>query len=122
MIFRPYYYFQTGCAAYLFGCGTLGQCAVVDPHEEDADPYIAFASSKGMAITHVIDTHVHADHRSGGSALAKKIGAKYCLHQSADIDTPFESLHDGQQIDLGNTRMDQIMAFNRGRTPDKNRV
>lgn len=30
MIFRPYYYFDRGCAAYLFGCGTLGRCAVVD--------------------------------------------------------------------------------------------
>ena len=37
MIFKPYYYFQTGCAAYLFGCGTLGKCAVVDAHEEDLD-------------------------------------------------------------------------------------
>ena len=29
-IFKPYYYFETGCAAYLFGCGGLGKCAVVD--------------------------------------------------------------------------------------------
>src|SRR5690606_4464021 len=35
MIFKPYYYFETGCAAYLFGCGGLGKCAVVDAHEED---------------------------------------------------------------------------------------
>ena len=69
MIFRPYYYFETGCAAYLFGCGTLGQCAVVDAHEEDVEAYRVFAASKRMAITYVIDTHVHADHRSGGPAL-----------------------------------------------------
>ena len=37
MIFKPYYYFETGCAAYLFGCGGLGKCAVVDAHEEDVD-------------------------------------------------------------------------------------
>ena len=36
MIFRPYYYFRTGCASYLFGCGGLGKCAMVDAHEEDA--------------------------------------------------------------------------------------
>jgi hypothetical protein len=30
MIFRPFYHFETGCAAYLFGCGGLGKCAVVD--------------------------------------------------------------------------------------------
>jgi hydroxyacylglutathione hydrolase len=88
MIFRPYHYFDTGCATYLFGCSSLGKCAVVDAHEEDGDAYAAFAASKGMRITHVIDTHVHADHRSGGPALARKVGAAYCLHESADVALP----------------------------------
>ena len=34
MIFRPFYYFDFGCAAYLFGCGTMGRCAVVDPRAD----------------------------------------------------------------------------------------
>lgn len=105
MIFKPYYYFETGCAAYLFGCGGLGQCAVVDAHQEDIDAYMAFAASKGMRITHVIDTHVHADHHSGGFALAKKAGASYCLHESANVAVAFEPLRDGQELDLGNTRV-----------------
>lgn len=105
VIFRPYYYFETGCAAYLFGCGGLGKCAVVDAHEEDVDTYAAFAESKGMRITHVIDTHVHADHRSGGAALATKVGAAYCLHESADVALRFEPLRDEQEIELGNTRL-----------------
>ena len=104
MIFKPYHYFETGCAAYLFGCGGLGKCAVVDAHEADVDAYAAFAVSKDMRITHVIDTHVHADHRSGGPALAKKVGATYCLHESADVSLAFEPLKDGQEIELGNTR------------------
>src|SRR5215471_6412061 len=105
MIFRPYYYFETGCAAYLFGCGTLGKCAVVDPHEKDVAEYAAFAASKRMRITHVIDTHVHADHRSGGPALAKQAGAAYCLHASAEVALPFQPLRDGQELELGNTRV-----------------
>lgn len=104
MIFKPYYYFETGCAAYLFGCGGLGKCAVVDAHERDITAYSEFAESKGMQITHVIDTHVHADHRSGGAALAKQVGAVYCLHASADVALSFEPLTDGQEIELGNTR------------------
>jgi hydroxyacylglutathione hydrolase len=103
VIFRPFYYFDTGCAAYVFGCGTLGKCAVVDPQERDVDAYVAFAASKGMLITHVIDTHVHADHRSGGAKLAAVTGAKYCLHRSADVAMPFEPVEDGQAIELGNT-------------------
>ena len=116
VIFKPYYYFETGCAAYLFGCGGLGKCAVVDAHEEDVDAYVAFAASKGMRITHVIDTHVHADHRSGGPALAKKVGAAYCLHESADVALPFEPLHDGQEIELGNTRVKVLHTP--GHTPE----
>jgi hydroxyacylglutathione hydrolase len=104
VIFRPYYYFDTGCAAYLFGCGSLGKCAVVDAHEEDVDAYIAFAAAKEMRITHVIDTHVHADHRSGGPALSKKAGAKYRLHESANVELAFEPLRHGEEIELGNTR------------------
>lgn len=116
MIFKPYYYFETGCAAYLFGCGGLGKCAVVDAHEQDIDAYIAFAASKGMSITHVIDTHIHADHRSGGPALAKRVRASYCLHASADVELEFTPLQDGEQIELGNTRVKVLHTP--GHTPE----
>lgn len=116
MIFKPYYYFETGCAAYLFGCGGEGKCAVVDAHEEDVDSYIDFAASKGMRITHVIDTHIHADHRSGGAALAKKSGAAYCLHESADVSLSFSQLSEGQEIELGNTRV--RVLHTPGHTPE----
>jgi len=116
MIFKPYYYFETGCAAYLFGCGGLGKCAVVDAHERDVDLYAEFAASKGMQITHVIDTHIHADHLSGGRSLANKVGASYCLHESADVAFPFEPLRDGQEIELGNTRVKVLHTP--GHTPE----
>ena len=105
MIFRPFYYYDKGCAAYLLGCGTLGTCAVVDPRAEDIEAYVAFAAAKHMAITHVIDTHVHADHRSGGVELGRRTGAPYYLHHSADVTVPFTPLHDADQIELGNTHL-----------------
>ncbi len=116
MIFKPYYYFETGCAAYLLGCGSLGKCAVVDAHVEDVAAYAAFAAAKGMRITHVIDTHVHADHCSGGPMLAAKVGAAYCLHESADVALPFEPLNDAQEIELGNTRLKVLHTP--GHTPE----
>jgi len=108
MIFKPYYRFETGCAGYLFGCGTLGRCAVVDVREEDVHDAMAFATSKGMKITHVVDTHVHADHRSAGPALAERTGAHYCLHESAKVRRPFTPLRDGQIIELGNTTIEVL--------------
>jgi hydroxyacylglutathione hydrolase len=116
MILRPYYYFDLGCAAYLFGCGTLGRCAVVDARADDVNAYEAFASTKGMRITHVIDTHVHADHRSGGPELARRTGARYCLHEAADVAIPFTALHDGDEIELGNTRI--TVLHTPGHSPD----
>ena len=77
---------------------------------------MSFAASKGMRITHVIDTHVHADHRSGGPRLAKKAGAAYCLHEAADVAFPFEPLRDGQEVELGSTRV--RVLHTPGHTPE----
>jgi hydroxyacylglutathione hydrolase len=103
MFFRPFYRFETGCAAYVFGCGGQGLACVVDPHESDVDAYIEFAASKGLRITYVFDTHVHADHRSGARRLAELTGAAYCLHRSANVAFSFTPVDDGQVIALGNT-------------------
>lgn len=116
MIFRPYYSFESGCAAYFFGCGGLGKACVVDPLEEDIEDYVAFAQAKEMQITHVIDTHIHADHRSGGRALAERVGAPYYLHESAVVEFPFEPLRDGEEVELGNTRA--RVVHTPGHTPE----
>jgi hydroxyacylglutathione hydrolase len=116
MIFRPYYTFETGCAAYLFGCGGLGKACVVDAHEEDIDNYVTFAEAKGLRITHVIDTHIHADHLSGGRKLAERVGAPYQLHERAKVQFDFEPLRDGQEIELGNTRV--RVLHTPGHTPE----
>ncbi|MBU2640883.1 MAG: MBL fold metallo-hydrolase, partial [Gammaproteobacteria bacterium] len=66
----------------------------------------------------VIDTHVHADHFSGGRALAEKTGAKYCLHESngSRVKYAFEPLKDGQRIEVGNVFVDVLHTP--GHTPD----
>jgi glyoxylase-like metal-dependent hydrolase (beta-lactamase superfamily II) len=116
VIFKPYYAYETGCAGYLLGCGGLGRCAVIDPLERDVEAYITFAQEKKMRITHVIETHVHADHRSGGRALAECVSAAYCLHRSADVALPFQSLDDGEELELGNTRL--RVLHTPGHTPE----
>ena len=117
MIFRPYHYFETGCAAYVFGCGGMGKCAVVDAHEEDVDAYVDVRRGKGMRITHVFDTHVHADHRSGGRGGSPRRSARStaCI-ESADVAFPFEPLDDGQEIELGNTQVKVLHTP--GHTPE----
>ena len=116
MIFKPFYRFETGCASYVIGCGGLGKCAVVDPVDEYVDEYIAFAAAKEMRITHALETHVHADHRSSGRVIAERTGAAYCLHRSAEVSFLFEPLDDGQEIGLGNVRV--RVLHTPGHTPE----
>jgi hydroxyacylglutathione hydrolase len=75
--------------------------AVVDPQQEIA-PYVEVAHRMGMQIRYVIDTHVHADHISGGRRLADATGAAYVLHADSQARFDHLSVHDGDGLDLGN--------------------
>jgi len=90
--------------SYFFGCGGLGKAVAVDVVAGDENWFIEAAREAKVEITHVIDTHVHADHYSGGRALAQRVGAPYCLHESDGTVTKFEfqPLHDGQLLEVGN--------------------
>ena len=58
-----------------------------------------------MEVKYVIDTHLQADHLSGGRRLAELAGARYCLHESADVAFDFTPLADGEELELGNVMM-----------------
>ena len=65
MLLRPFLNDATSCASYLFGCGTHAKLAVVDPHADLVDDYLATAAALGAPIVAVFETHVQADHVSG---------------------------------------------------------
>jgi hydroxyacylglutathione hydrolase len=116
MILRQYLHTQPVVAAsYLFGCGSKRSACVVDPVAEP-ELYLSAAAELGMDIRCVVDTHVHADHLSTGSALARRAGAPYLLHASAGASLPHEAVADGQRIELGNT-LAQVLHLP-GHTPE----
>lgn len=98
---------QQASLSYFFGCAGHGLAAAVDVVAGDEDWFIEQARQAGVRITHVIDTHVHADHYSGGRVLAQRVDAPYCLHESSRSFVKFEhtSLVDGQVLDLGNVKI-----------------
>lgn len=102
MIFRQILHPQTGCASYVFGCTGKGKLAVVDPHAEHIDEYLAIAEQAGSSLVAIFETHVQADHLSGGVQLASLTGASIYLHESAEVDFPFTPMRDGEVIELGN--------------------
>ncbi|MBL0385706.1 MBL fold metallo-hydrolase [Tumebacillus sp. ITR2] len=68
-----------GCLSYLLFSGTTALVVDAGRHVEE---YLELASQHGAAIEHVIDTHLHADHISGGVELASRTGASYYISQS----------------------------------------
>ncbi|MCC2657091.1 MAG: beta-lactamase [Panacagrimonas sp.] len=104
--------------SYYFGCTGKGRSVAVDVVLGDEAWYLDEARRLGVPINFVIDTHVHADHYSGGRSLAEKAGATYCLHESAAELTsmPFAALRDGQVLDIGNTQV--RVLHTPGHTPE----
>ena len=103
MLLRPFLNDATSCASYLFGCGTHAKLAVVDPHTDLVEDYIATAAGLGAPIVAVFETHVQADHVSGLPALVERTGATAYLPVGAGVEFEHVALADGEAVQLGNT-------------------
>jgi glyoxylase-like metal-dependent hydrolase (beta-lactamase superfamily II) len=107
MFFRQLLYDETACASYLFGCKSK-KFAVVDPHVELVDDYIALAAAQGIPIAAVFETHVQADHVSGLPALVERTGAAAYLPAGSGVEFDHVPLGDGEVVELGNTEVQAI--------------
>jgi hydroxyacylglutathione hydrolase len=88
---------------------------VCDPIEQ-IEPYLRISKETGMKIRYVVDTHVHADHVSGGRRLAEATGADYVLHDSAGARFKFRGVKENEELDLGNVRI--RVRHTPGHTPE----
>ncbi len=90
--------------SYFLGCGSLGKAIAVDVVAGDELWFMNEAAKANVTITHVIDTHIHADHYSGSRTLAKLANAKYCLHECNKdvVEYKFHPLSDNDIIEVGN--------------------
>jgi hydroxyacylglutathione hydrolase len=103
MLLRPFFYDRTACASYLFGCGTHSKLAVIDPHVDLVDDYVATAAALGAPIVAAFETHLQADHVSGLPALVERSGATAYLPAGAGVEFEHVALADGETVELGNT-------------------
>ena len=108
MFFRQLLNDETACASYLLGCKTHGTLAVIDPHSDLVDEYVAAAAAQGAAIVAVLETHVQADHVSGLPALVARTGATAYLPEGSGVEFDHHALADGEVLRLGNTALQAI--------------
>ncbi len=110
-------------AGYLIGCDHTGEALVVDPLR-DVTPYIDAAKAEGLKITHVTETHIHADFVSGSRELAQLAGAALHLSDEGGPDWRYGyaaeanagSLRHGDRIQVGKVRFDVLHTP--GHTPE----
>ncbi len=121
MIVQRFYEPAIAQASYLIGCAATGEAIVIDPNRDIA-PYLAAATASGVRITHVTETHIHADFASGVRELAQATGAALLLSDEGDADWKYafareaRLIRHGDRIEVGNVRLD--VEHTPGHTPE----
>ncbi|CAM3784246.1 Hydroxyacylglutathione hydrolase [Deinococcus saxicola] len=119
MYFKRIYNSDLAQASYIIGCQKNGTAIVIDP-TRNARQYITLAQQEGLKITHVTETHIHADYLSGSRELAEQTGAALLLSDEGGPDWSYafahQALHDGDTIVLGNITLKVLHTP--GHTPE----
>lgn len=110
-------------ASYLIGCPGAKAAVVIDANR-DVDQYIKAAEAEGVRITHVTETHIHADYVSGSRELAARTGAQLLLSDEGDADWKYTFaadagatlLKDGDRFTVGAVHIDVVHTP--GHTPE----
>ncbi|MGM0646562.1 MAG: MBL fold metallo-hydrolase [Thermodesulfobacteriota bacterium] len=103
-----------GCNSYIIGCPAARQMVVVDP-KRDIQDYLDISRNEGMQITHIIETHIHADHVSGQQDLQAQTGADICIFEGSPVEYEHTLLKEGQRLEFGSVRLEVVATP--GHTP-----
>lgn len=103
-----------GCLSYMVVSGE--EALLVDP-ARFTDVYLDAAKEDGVNITHIVDSHLHADHISGGKNLADMTGASYYLMQSEGATFDFQPLENYDKIEFEKVKLEVIALKTPGHTP-----
>ncbi|MGH7476714.1 MAG: MBL fold metallo-hydrolase [Longimicrobiales bacterium] len=123
MILERFYDEKLAQASWLVGCATTGEALIVDANRDVAQ-YLASAQAEGLRITHVAETHIHADFVSGSRELVAATGARLLLSGEGDADWHYgflgsdgaTALNDGDRFHVGNIEVEVVHTP--GHTPE----
>src|SRR5215470_2561276 len=89
------------CKTYVVGCEKTRKAALIDPLRERVDRYLAFLAYHGFRLELTIDTHTHADHRTGTWDLRELTGARTVMHERAPAPKIDVHVGDGDRLAVG---------------------
>lgn len=123
MFLKRFYDDPLAQASYLIGCAATGEAIVIDPHR-DVQMYLDAAAREKLTVTHVTETHIHADFVSGARQLARRANARLFLSAEGGKDWQYAFaksdgatlVRDGDVIQVGNVRLD--VMHTPGHTPE----
>ncbi len=119
MFFQHVYDKSLAQASYFIGCQKTGEAIVIDA-KRDIDTYLEIAKQNNMKITHITETHIHADFLTGSRELAAVTGAKIYLSDEGgegwEYEFAHEGLKDGSVIKVGNLTLE--VMHTPGHTPE----
>lgn len=119
MFFQHIYDKSLAQASYLIGCQAKGEAIVIDA-KRDIDTYLQIARENNLTITHITETHIHADFLSGSRELAEVTDAKMYLSDEGGKDWQYQfphiGLRNGDLIKVGNLSLKVIHTP--GHTPE----
>ncbi len=104
------------CKTYLLGCEKTHKAALIDPVKEKVDRYLSVLAYYGCTLDAIIDTHTHADHRTGSWELHDLTGAPVVMHRRAPAPHVDIHVEDGQVISIGELVL--RVLYTPGHTPD----
>jgi len=119
MFFQHVYDKTLAQGSYIVGCQASKEAIVIDP-KRDIDTYLEIAKANNLNITHITETHIHADYLSGSRELAAATGAQLYLSDEGGPDWQYEFPHiglkDGDKIKVGNLTLE--IMHTPGHTPE----
>jgi glyoxylase-like metal-dependent hydrolase (beta-lactamase superfamily II) len=103
-----------GCLSYMVV--SIGEALIIDP-ARFINEYVDAARAEGAKITHIVDSHLHADHISGGKELADKTGAAYYMTKSEGAIFDFLPFEEHEKIEFNHVQLEVLAVKTPGHTP-----
>jgi glyoxylase-like metal-dependent hydrolase (beta-lactamase superfamily II) len=116
MLFRQLFEPQSSTYTYLIACADSGEAALIDPVLETAERDLAEIDALGLSLRFTIETHIHADHVTGASALRDRTGCRCAVPQKSGAERADIAVTEGEVIRIG--RLDLHPLYTPGHTDD----